>query len=93
MHKEKPMQSFKEFVQEAHVYDGIHTEIKKDRIDFHHGGELVHSQKGDFSNPSKLHQQMARGTATRVHLAIKNKASNPNSMKPNKFTLNYGKME
>ena len=58
------MFSFKEYLEEAHIYDGIHTEIKKDRIDFHHGGELVHSLKGNYSNPTKLHQQTARGTAT-----------------------------
>ena len=87
------MQSFKEFIQEAHVYDGIHTEIKKDRIDFHHGGELVHSIKGDYSVPSKLHQQTARGTATKVHLAVKNKSGNPHAKAPSKFVLNHGKID
>lgn len=77
------MKSFTEFINEAHVYDGIHTEIKNDRIDFHHGGVLVHSHKGDFSNQTKQHQQTARGLATRIHLAVKNKS--------NKFTPNYGK--
>jgi len=86
------MKSFIEFVNEAHVYDGIHTEIKKDRIDFHHDGELVHTHKGDFSNPSKLHQQTARGLATKIHLAVKNKSGNPHANKPTKFSLNYGKV-
>lgn len=86
------MFSFKEYLEEAHIYDGIHTEIKKDRIDFHHGGELVHSLKGNYSNPTKLHQQTARGTATKVHLAVKNKSSSPHSMVPNNFALNYGRV-
>jgi hypothetical protein len=65
------MQSFKEFVQEAHVYDGIHTEIKPDRIDFHHNGELIHSHKGDYSNPTKQHKNTARAIASRISTSMK----------------------
>ena len=65
------MKSFQEYIGEAHVYDGIHTEIKKDRIDFHHNGELIHSHKGDYSNPSKQHSNTARAIASRISISMK----------------------
>lgn len=65
------MQSFKEYLSEAHVYDGIHTEIKKDRIDFHHNGELIHSHKGDYSNPTKQHHYTARNLASKISNVLK----------------------
>jgi hypothetical protein len=33
------------------VHDKISVSYHKDRVDFHHGGDLVHSIKGDYSNP------------------------------------------
>ena len=84
------MQSFKEYLQEAHVYDGIHTEIKKDRIDFHHGGELIHSHKGDYSNPTKLHHNTARAMATRISQTLKGGYGTTAKVVPMK--LNGGKI-
>jgi len=65
------MKSFQEYISEAHVYDGIHTEIKKDRIDFHHNGELIHSHKGDYSNPTARDQYTARSIASRISNSMK----------------------
>ena len=84
------MQSFKEYLQEAHVYDGIHTEIKKDRIDFHHGGELIHSHKGDYSNPTKQHHNTARAIATRIATSMKGGMNVYGKTAP--FKLNKGKI-
>jgi hypothetical protein len=78
------MLSFKQYLDEAIVHNGIHAEIKKDRIDFHYGGKLVHSRKGDYSNPTKTDHNTAKSIATRVHLSVKNK--------PGGYTLNYGKI-
>ena len=75
------MKSFQEYIQEAHVYDGVHTEIKKDRIDFHIGGKLVHSHKGDYSNPTKVDAGVARNLARKVHVSYHNKNDNVSSYK------------
>jgi hypothetical protein len=65
------MKTFQEYIGEAHVYDGIHTEIKKDRIDFHHKGELIHSHKGDYSNPTDRDRYTARAIASRISTSMK----------------------
>jgi hypothetical protein len=84
------MKSFQEYVIEAHVYDGVHTEIKKDRIDFHIGGTLVHSHKGDYSNPTKVDAGVARSIARKVHVSYHNKIDTVYNAKEKHLKLNGG---
>lgn len=77
-----------DYLKEAHVYDGIHVEVKKDRMDFHHKGELIHSHKGDYSTPNKRHLYTARAIASNISNHLK--GSTNVYGKKTEFKLNKG---
>lgn len=87
------MLTFKDYIKEGFVHNGIKFDVHKDRMDFYKGGELIHTNRGDFSDNTKKHIQTAKNIATRLHMHLHNKGTFNALVKDNKFTPNYGKIK
>jgi hypothetical protein len=84
------MLTFKDYIDEGYVHNGIKFDVHKDHMNFYKAGELVHTHQGDFSDEDKKHVNTAKHIATRLHMTLNNKGS-MNAKVVDKYTPNYGK--
>ena len=48
------------------VHNKIHVTFHDDRVDYHHGAELIHSKSGHYQNPTQAQHNAAKGTAAQL---------------------------
>lgn len=80
-HLNTHMKTFKQYLEENYngktiVKHGIKISFHNDRIDYHKGGDLIHSHKGDYRVATSGHMNSATSNASKLQ-------SNTNHFKDN----------
>ena len=55
----KSIETMSKPVGKHHVINKIHISFHDDRVDYHYGTKLIHTQHGDYKNPTKHHLSVA----------------------------------